>query len=259
MAKINNKILVKLQNYCGVVLLLLLPSICIAVAATNNSTSDVKSPRCNGTCGKLKVPYPFGIDDKDCAKDKEFLLTCNRSFSPPKLILGENIEVLDISVENGTMSVSIDSAYKCYNESSLTASFDQNITLGNKNPYTFSSSENKLIGLGCDTLAFMNDADGKFGSGCISLCSDKVDLAAEGSCSGIGCCQTSLPKNLKSLEITLITSPNQSDVLTFNPCGFAFLVDQRTFNISNMRLDFRPETVENPSVLLDWMVGEEKC
>ncbi|PON32652.1 Wall-associated receptor kinase [Parasponia andersonii] len=228
---------------------------------TSNSDVIVKSPSCHETCGDVKVPYPFGIDDPNCAKDEGFFLKCNRTVldSSPKLILGKNLEVLNIDVENATMSVVIFNAYECYNKDGFVDKREVNITLGATSPYTFSASENKLVAFGCDTLAFMSDADKKFGSGCVALCSSNIDMSEEGSCSGFGCCQTSVPKNLKTLLIQLSSPSNHRDVLSFNPCGFAFLVDQRSFNISKMRLDFWPRQVQNSSVLLDWVVGNEIC
>ena len=252
----------EIQKYyfCLVLLLLDWPP---TTAAMTKSSSDiiVKAPSCHSTCGDVKVPYPFGIDDVNCANDVKFLLTCNRSisYSPPKLILGKNIEVVNIDVENATMSVIIDNAFDCYGKDGFLGSAFQRIELLTDSPYTFSDSQNKLMVFGCDTFALMGDAGNKFGSGCISLCNENVSLSAEGSCSGFGCCQTSIPKNLKTLIIEVHSLNNHSNVLEFNPCGYAFLVDQRSFDISKMSLGFRPRQVENSSVLLDWIVGNETC
>ncbi|PON32648.1 Wall-associated receptor kinase, galacturonan-binding domain containing protein [Parasponia andersonii] len=237
-------------------------------AATTTSTSDtiVKSPNCDATCGNVKVPYHFGIDDRNC-KDEDFLLSCIRSSpdSPPKLTIGNRIEVHNIHVENATMSVFIYNAYDCYDKQGhMVDRLDQDVTLGTNGPFTFSDAHNKLVIFGCDTMVFVSDAEEqRFGSGCISLCSENVDMAKESSCSGFGCSQTSVPKHLKTLEITLFsaTKSNHTDVWEFNPCGFAFLVDQRSFDVSKMRLDYKPSQAEmiSSSVLLDWAVGNETC
>jgi hypothetical protein len=44
---------------------------------------------CNERCGDVIVPYPFGIDKPDCAKNEAFLLDCNRTTTPPKLYIFE--------------------------------------------------------------------------------------------------------------------------------------------------------------------------
>ena len=233
-----------------------------AVILVLGGAAPATAQPCDRKCGDIDVPYPFGIDDPSCAKveaSPEFLLKCNRSMD--KLFVGQGIEVVGLSLEEATISVKFYNAFKCYNESGPIAeqSFSQAITLNSM--FTFSTAENKLVGLGCDTLAFMADTDGHFGSGCISLCGEDVDLAKEGACSGLGCCQTSVPKHLKTLNISLVSASNHREILDFNPCDFALLVDMRTFNVSEMRLDFQPldPAVYEASVLLDWVVGSEKC
>ena len=245
--------------------------LCAAILVLEGAASAGKKATaepCERKCGDVDVPYPFGIDVPSCAKveaSPEFLLKCNRSTggsnSTAKLIVGKNIEVVGISLEDATISVRIYSSYKCYDESGPVPgrAFDQNIELGRS--FTFSTAENKLVGLGCDTLAFMGDADGNFGSGCISLCGEDVDLAKEDACSGLGCCQTSVPKHVKTLNITLLSEADHVGILEFNPCDFALLVDLRTFNVSAMGLGFQPgdPAVEQASVLLDWVVGNGTC
>ncbi|GMN29957.1 hypothetical protein TIFTF001_044401, partial [Ficus carica] len=245
-------------------LCLLMTCVVVASATTttiSSATTEAKIPTdCNITCGNVEVPYPFGIDDPKCAKDISFVLNCSRSYSPPQLFVGLNVQVVNISLEEATMSVVIHNvAYACYDESGVSESSVQSISIGANTPYTFSNTENKFIGLGCDTIAYMAGDGSKFGSGCISLCSENVSLANEGSCSGFGCCQTSVPKNVKKLQITLGSTANHSGIMEFNPCDFAFLVDQRSFDVSKMRLDFTPQTFENSSLLLDWVVDNKTC
>ncbi|GMN43286.1 hypothetical protein TIFTF001_012487, partial [Ficus carica] len=225
----------------------------------SSATTEVKTPPdCNRTCGTVEVPYPFGIDDPNCAKNEDFMLNCNRTLSAPTLFAGENIQVVNISVENGTLNVLIDTATRCYNETGgVTYEFDQHITLGDR--FTFSSTENKLVVLGCDTFALMSDIEGRFSSGCISLCGEPINVTEERSCSGFGCCQTVLPKNLKTLSISLASVFNHNNTWDVNPCDFAFLVDQRSFDVSKMRLDFGPLELENSSLLLDWVVDNKTC
>jgi hypothetical protein len=109
---------------------------CIATAAAE--TSFVAKPGCNETCGDVYVPYPFGIDDRNCAKNKHFLLDCNRTTTPPKLYLSKNIFVYNISVENNTIIAGIKAASLCYNKMRLNH-IDQEITLLDT-PLTLSNS-----------------------------------------------------------------------------------------------------------------------
>nr|POE93777.1 wall-associated receptor kinase 1 [Quercus suber] len=237
---------------------------CIATASL--VASSVANPGCLETCGDVIVPYPFGIEDPKCAKDnKTFLLDSNRSTNPPKLYIGENIFVYNISVENSTVTTGIDAAFRCYNEAGLKWQFDQQITL-EETPLTFSNSRNKFTSLGCDNLALMNDANGGFGGGCFSLCShNESSPSDDGSCSGVGCCQTPIPKHLKTLNITLgkVSSSNISDISKGNiSCIYAFLTDPTLFNMSTIDLHIDPSIDKRyPSspVVLDWVVGKKNC
>ncbi|KAF4357417.1 hypothetical protein G4B88_009736 [Cannabis sativa] len=241
------------NNYlCCFFLVVLWPSSLAADLTT------LKSPNCEKKCGDVEVPYPFGIDDENCAISKDidehFLLNCNTSSGSPKLIYGRNLEVTNIDVEKATMSVEYYYSYDCYRKNgSLIQQNRTSITLSKS--FTLSDSDNKLFTFGCDTLAFMNATKNNFGSGCISTCNENVNMSAQTSCSGLGCCQTSVPKHLKYLSVGIGSLNNHTNVYSFNPCGYAFLVDQNSFDISKMRLDFKPEQVKNPIVLLDWVVG----
>ncbi|KAJ0014401.1 hypothetical protein Pint_20151 [Pistacia integerrima] len=228
------------------------------------TTSSNVKPGCQEKCGDVSVPFPFGIDNLNCAKDESFLLTCNRSKTPATLMFGENIATLNISVEEGIVVASIDSAMRCYNESGLRQEtvFDQSITLGN-GPFRFSDTRNKLTAFGCDTLALMTDRNEGFWSACGSFCSgnqsDSMDITGD-SCSGIGCCQTPLPKSLNSLNITLVSITNYTQVPKFNPCDYAFLADE-SFNISEFQqsLDLEPDKVMNSKIAIEWVAKEENC
>lgn len=252
------------QKYLCMLLLLwpwIFVAAVMAAAASSTTTTDVavdsEKISCNQQiCGNVEVPYPFGIDDPSCAKNEYFMLNCNRTLSPPTLFAGENVQVVNISVETGTLNVLIDTATRCYDESGgVTYEFNQEITLSDR--FTF-STENKLVVLGCDTVGLMSDAGERFMSGCVSLCGEAVNLTEQDSCSGVGCCQTLLPKNLKSLNIWLQSLFDHNKTWD-NPCDFAFLVDQRSFDISKMRLDFKQLELENSSILLDWVVDNKTC
>lgn len=84
----------------------------------------------------------------------------------------------------------------------------------------------------------------------------------DGDCSGIGCCQTNVPKGLKNFNATILPLGNHSDVWSFNPCGYAFLGDPSSYRFSVSDLkdpSFANRTKENVSVILDWAVGEQSC
>ncbi|KAF7850656.1 hypothetical protein BT93_L5149 [Corymbia citriodora subsp. variegata] len=201
-------------------------------------------------CGGVPVPYPFGLKPQ-YASSEEFLLNCNTSEgSRPRLLLGNNT-IHKISVGDSTMVVSQPELYDCYDKdgNSTNSSSDLFIDLTPFPQYRLSGTRNNLIVLGCDIYALMTDEGGTFRSGCISYCNNSVDLAKETTCSGLGCCQTSIPKGLKTLRLGIFSFDRHALVWQFNPCGVAFMGDRNSSNISNSDLDKRADLV------LDWMIG----
>ncbi|XP_058003936.1 wall-associated receptor kinase 2-like [Hevea brasiliensis] len=240
------------------------------IAAAPPADANI-SGNCPQTCGNVLVPYPFGFRDTSaaqaankptCAMNDAFMFTCNSTYSPPRLYFDTGMRIENLSVQEGTISVRTNEAFDCYNKSGKARSSDQIIRL-REGPFRFSDTRNKFTAVGCDTLAFMTDAEGTFLSGCFSICLENNTML-EGSCSGIGCCQTALPKGLKTLNVSVTSVNNHSNVLSFNPCGFAFLADQRSFKVSDLRLSDYPysnltKDYATSDFVIEWVVREETC
>ncbi|PPD91434.1 hypothetical protein GOBAR_DD11619 [Gossypium barbadense] len=79
------------------------------------------------------------------------------------------------------------------------------------------------------------------------------------TCSGIGCCQTSIPKDVRSYKISLGSYANHTNVLPENPCSYAFVaeVDSYTFSASDLR-GFEFQSRRFP-ITLDWNIGNTSC
>ncbi|KAH9699262.1 Wall-associated receptor kinase-like 1 [Citrus sinensis] len=219
-------------------------------------------PGCEEKCGDVTVPYPFGIGNRKCAMNGDFFLFCDRSASPPQPKF-EDVVVLNISITDGSIISRIPTAQRCYNGfGNVLNSTDIKVDLVLR-PFRLSGTRNKLTAFGCDTIAFMTDAMGDFGSGCASLCTinesfKKLNNIIENSCSGFGCCQTPLRKILnKTLTITLDSRSNYSKTLTeeFITCDYAVLADE-SFDLSG--LHFSDKSSSN--VTVEWMIkDEESC
>ncbi|KAL9416678.1 hypothetical protein AB3S75_039799 [Citrus x aurantiifolia] len=231
-------------------LMLLLSSLAAA------SSSNVKpSSGCQEKCGLVTVPYPFGIDDPMCALNGNFSLNCSRRDSPPKLMFGD-LEVFNLSIENGSMIASFFTAHRCYDGlGNRTSDYnDPYVKLGSR-PLRFSDTRNKLTAIGCDTSAYMGDPAGSFWTGCISMCTNESAKLNESSCSGIGCCQIPLPRSLKSLNLTLRSVYDHEGMGKFMPCDYALLADE-TFNITEFQAS---EDKSSSNVTIEWVVKEKKC
>ncbi|KAI7980178.1 Wall-associated receptor kinase 2 [Camellia lanceoleosa] len=239
--------------------LLLLPMPWLWIAASATST---EKPNCPKKCGNINIPYPFGIGNPRCSMNKSFLLKCNHSKSSnssSKLLL-RDLQVLNISVEEGTVTVSTYVPYYCYNMSWIGLDYwlyQVNLT---GTPFTFSATENRFIAIGCDTEAYMADSDGtRFGYGCTSVCYHPVNLTREGPCSGIGCCQTQIPNGVKTLDMSIQSVYNYSYSSKFSPCNYIFLARKDWFDFSTIDLIRLTNVDRKPPTVLDWVVGEETC
>ncbi|XP_043692936.1 wall-associated receptor kinase 2-like [Telopea speciosissima] len=226
--------------------------------ATTSTILPMAKPHCSDKCGNITVPYPYGFgDDESCYRSGGFVGICNYSYDPPKLFLGKNVEVLRISLQ-GQVRVLTYVSRDCYNTSGKIHSNSPYFQLKGT-PRTFSDTQNKFTVLGCDTNAFITGSEGlDFKSGCNMICKDKNDTI-EGSCSGIGCCQTSIPKGFKRFDITVGSYKRHTEVLDFNPCSYAFLVDVNWYNFSvSDLLNFSINTDESGDprvpVVLDWAI-----
>ncbi|KAM3682995.1 hypothetical protein ACJW31_12G113000 [Castanea mollissima] len=228
----------------------LLGLIILAATAASQPNSD-----CMQNCGSLNIPYPFGTK-KGCYLEESFLIICNDThFNPPMPFLGYgNVQVLNISLD-GELRVSTLVARDCYNKSGL--NFSNSYSSLTSPNFPISHERNMFTAIGCDTLALIRNIDGKnYTTGCLSLC-DNIESVDNGSCSGIGCCQTPIPKGVRDFIVVLESLDSHSKVLEFNPCDIGFVVEENAYNFSSLDLtNFKNDTVP---VVLDWAVGNETC
>nr|DAD42629.1 TPA_asm: hypothetical protein HUJ06_000859 [Nelumbo nucifera] len=227
-----------------------------------SSTVPMVKPHCKGKCGNVTVPYPFGLDDDPISCYREgFKLNCSTTLDPPQLYIG-NIEVLEISLLPAQLRVLNYIGYDCYNSTGNDYSFPSfNVS---SRPFTFSDTGNRFTVIGCDNYARITGLNGRnFTSGCSMICNDQQSGFINGSCSGIGCCQTSIPKGFKSFLLYIDSYNNHTDVSDFNPCAYAFLVDSEWYNFSVSDLggymDFYNRNRQNVPMVLDWAIENYTC
>ncbi|XP_040996204.1 wall-associated receptor kinase 2-like [Juglans microcarpa x Juglans regia] len=78
------------------------------------------------------------------------------------------------------------------------------------------------------------------------------------SCSGIGCCQTHIPDGIKDFNVRARSPENHSKVSEFNPCSFAFVVEEKAYKFFTLDLQNMQDKRAFPLVL-DWAVGKQTC
>ncbi|GKC49939.1 wall-associated receptor kinase 2-like protein [Tanacetum coccineum] len=227
---------------------------------TITKAANVAKPGCQSQCGNVTIPYPFGIGP-GCFIGRWFEITCNTTFGPPKTFLGP-IQITEFT--DYTFRLINKVANECYNQiGNITEENPAEASLGWESPFSF-SQKNEFILIGCDDFALFLGPDQKyFTSGCIALCS-KPNEVVNGSCSGVGCCQTSIPKALKYYYTTVSSlRNNHTKIWSFNPCTYAFLGEKErfTFRGTSDLLDpnFRNRIRETVPRLVDWVVGNLSC
>jgi len=103
--------MVAMQMVFQIILLL-----CSIYAMSEQAAGLAISSSCEAksSCGNVSnIPYPFGIG-AGCYVDDWFEVVCNDSFSPPKPFLRSlNLEVLNISIEGGTVRVNYPTFSSC--------------------------------------------------------------------------------------------------------------------------------------------------
>nr|KJB29124.1 hypothetical protein B456_005G085800 [Gossypium raimondii] len=231
--------------------LMILLNVILTVKA---STPAVAKPGCRSRCGDVIIPYPFGTGG-DCNITAGFFINCNTSFIPHKPFF-RNVEVINISTD-GQLRILSNTSYDCYNTSYRNWLF----YYFRLSEFLINNNKNKFTAIGCDTYAVVQQAGSygqRYATGCLSLCNNITDVS-NGSCSGIGCCQTSIPKDVRSYNISLDSYANHTNVLPENPCSYAFVaeVDSYTFSASDLR-GFEFQSRQFP-ITLDWNIGNTSC
>ncbi|KAI3914380.1 hypothetical protein MKW98_014987 [Papaver atlanticum] len=230
---------VLLRFQCSVLLLWLQLA---SAQLPNTGSGAIAKPECQDRCGNVSIPYPFGIGD-GCFLGEMFEIKCNNS--EPRY---GKLNVTDIAVLDGQMTVATFIASTCSDQETFPTYF-------RSGKLTVSNTKNKFISIGCDTWAYINSSPW-IGEGC-SDCS-KNEVTTDGSCDGMGCCETSIPPGITEYNVTVQRDPSKN--LSFNPCNYAFVGEKSSFRFSSSYLqDFKNYGSGRVPVVLDWTVGYVPC
>ncbi|CAM0152278.1 unnamed protein product [Urochloa decumbens] len=235
--------------------------------ADEDGNNNLARPGCPDKCGDTIIPYPFGIR-KGCYWEG-FRVYCDQNHAA-YLSRGKTLKVLEINLSQGEVRIQKGVATSC-NYSTNTPGHPQYVPEGGYNlrPYfSVSNVKNKFTAIGCATTAIVHGENhDKYTSGCVSFCNEN-SIENSTQCNGIGCCQTSIPDNLRSYKIAflMIGDVNYSTVKTFSPCSYAFVVEQDRFkfNMSYAKSTEFGKLHGSDSgggvpMVLNWVLGNKSC
>ncbi|VAH54165.1 unnamed protein product [Triticum turgidum subsp. durum] len=132
---------------------------------------------------------------------------------------------------------------------------------GVSSPYRLSDVQNRFMVIGCNALASISDRDGTGYEGYgAAACRNQSDLV-DGSCSGIGCSQTTIPKRMYFYATTFFSTVNNSRIWKFNRCSYAVLMETTSFRFSTKYITTNKFNGTNDGrvpVVLDWAMRDIK-
>ncbi|KAH6783119.1 hypothetical protein C2S52_008078 [Perilla frutescens var. hirtella] len=241
-----------------IVLFVLESSTQLVSSQNNNSNFTIAKPKCIDRCGDIRIPFPFGTSE-DCYGHYNFRVTCNYTVSdPPKLFYrNSTIEITHISLD-GQIKFMQFIARDCYARNGTSISKNKP-WIGLPKYLTVNNTANKFTIVGCDAYALVSGSrlNRKYMTGCTAMCYSESDLI-EGSCMGVGCCQTPTPGNVSWVEVEVNSYSNYNDVWEFNNCGYGFVVEEESFNFSRENLTNLMNVVSLP-IVVDWAIGNGTC
>ena len=227
----------------------------VEASIVNTNAFPLAKDGCEDHCGNVSIPYPFGTRE-GCYVNDNFLITCDYTYNPPMAFWTDGLtNVTDIRL-SGEMRIYAFVAYDCYNGTGRSAG-KSHPWLESVNYFPISNTRNKFMAIGCDTYAvIMGSSATNYTTGCMSLCDSTRDVV-EGSCSGIGCCETAIPRGVTDFSINVLSYYNHTRVWEFNPCSYAFVAEEGTYNFSTQDLQ-NFKGVQKMPMVLNWAIGDPK-
>ena len=182
----------------------------VAAALEGPPRPPVTKSGCRGSCGQISVPYPFGIG-VGCFREG-FGLTCDDTQQPPKLLLGDGVEVLGISLPDGTVRINSNVSFSASDSDS--PEFNGTWSLPHASgPFVVSITLNWFVAVGCNIFAQLIPVGSEEKTSiCGAMCVHNMFDNAISACSGIGLCRTPIEGLAPSYSIKVL--PVQSSTPT---------------------------------------------
>ncbi|GMI80402.1 wall-associated kinase 2 [Hibiscus trionum] len=236
-----------------------------ALTLTATSAASQAKPGCQSHCGGVTIPYPFGTGGS-CNLSSRHFIRCDTTPNPAQALLRypvtmgyAEVQVLHISLDGYVrISSNGDIGSDCYSSSGRVS--DSSIGLYWLYDFAISHTRNKFTAIGCDTIAYITSSriGLNYSTGCLTFCGSVNDVI-NGSCSGIGCCQTAIPRGMRGYQFNFDSRENHSSVLNFNPCSYGFVVEDGAYNFSVSDLSDTNFNKREFPLVFDWSIGTQNC
>ncbi|KAM1131364.1 hypothetical protein EV1_045544 [Malus domestica] len=231
------------MQYCLLVQMALFIVLCCLSTTASGAEAPMAKRNCSGHCRGVSIPYPFGIGpNRDCYFDEGFEISCNETTGYAPVLRQTGLEVLNISIADGTIRVNHPVTFFC---SGQRIPQPANLT---GTPFVYSNRHNKFTAVSCGHAAWVG-SDEYFVGGCRSNCEETG--INYGNCEvGINCCQTSIPPHLRAITTEIDTDIRGRGDDCNN--GYAFLVDQNWFRSIASVSNFSVNEYQEVPVVLQW-------
>jgi hypothetical protein len=236
----------------------------LLLAAQHAPTTAIPGTQCQRQCGNVEIHYPFGIGE-NCSLARNYEVSCHVQGGISKPFIDE-FELLNISLTDSTIRLLNYITSYCYNSSNGRMEIG-GVSMGLNafsSAYLFSDVHNKFTVIGCNTLGYISSSnDSSDQSGCVSTCRRMSDLT-DGSCSGMGCCQTAIPRGMNYYRARFDKGFNTSQIKGFSRCSYAVLMEAAAFNFSTAYINttkFNDTNAGRVPMVLDWAIrnGTTSC
>ncbi|KAM2917036.1 hypothetical protein FF1_045885 [Malus domestica] len=232
------------MQYCLLVqMALFIVLLCCLRTTASGAEAPMAKRNCLGHCRGVSIPYPFGIGpNRGCYFDEGFEISCNETTGHLPVLRQTSLEVLNISIADGTIRVNHPVTFFCSGQS---VPRPANLT---GTPFVYSERHNKFTAVSCDHVAWVSSDEYLVG-GCRSICEETG--INYGNCEvGINCCQTSIPPHLSAISTDIDTDTRGRGDDCNN--GYAFLVDQNWFRSIASVSNFSVSDYQKVPVVLRW-------
>uniref|UniRef100_A0ACD5XTH3 Uncharacterized protein n=1 Tax=Avena sativa TaxID=4498 RepID=A0ACD5XTH3_AVESA len=204
--------------------------LCLSAIWTLSASADVPAgqrPGCPDKCGDVDIPFPFGIGQQ-CALHDGFDLNCTTVDGGAMELFKWNLEVTDISLSDGKARMNAPTiATQCYVPSTGGMEYYPSWLNVTNSPFWISEVDNRIIVIGCNTLAYMISFSHLIG--CHSTCAG-VTLKNDTACSGAGCCEADVPKDLQYYDGYFDEEYNTTEIWRDSPCSYMVLMEKAAFS-----------------------------